>query len=97
MPKISALGNEALSLERDDILVVTQGGKSKRITREHLTIEGQNIVFTNISGATIAGKRVISVASGSSLPTSDIYLGDEYYLTTNDTWYKYNGSVWIQI
>lgn len=45
---------------------------------------------------TVATRKVVTVSSGTSFPTG-VGLGDECYRTDLDEWYKYNGSVWIQI
>jgi len=40
--------------------------------------------------------RTVRVGKGSSLPKVGEF-GDEWYLTTTDEWYKFNGEIWIQI
>jgi hypothetical protein len=52
--------------------------------------------LSSTNDITIASRRVVTVASGTSFPAG-VGLGDECYRTDLDEWYKYNGSVWVQI
>jgi len=68
---------------------------SKRFdTFSGLTFNGTNLISTN--DILIQSRRVVTVASGTSFPAG-VGLGDECYRTDLDEWYKYNGTIWMQI
>lgn len=46
---------------------------------------------------TVHSRRVVTVSSGTTFPTQDIGLGDEFYDTNTSQWHKYNGSTWDQL
>lgn len=57
-------------------------------TSSDLTFDGSDL--------TVMTRKVVTISSGTSFP-SGAGLGDECYRTDLDEFYKYNGSVWIQI
>lgn len=68
-------------------------------TRKFNTFSGLTYDGVNLSASQdvfVKSRRVVTVASGTEFPTS-AGLGDECYRTDLDEWYKYNGSVWMQI